>query len=221
MDKPQDRLKKPWPVKEAMVQIYERNLWGGDAEFYSGDGSHRPEIIQPYVKAVKDFIESFDEPLTICDLGCGDFNVGKELVCSAKHYTAVDIVPALIERNRKEFSVSNLTFQCLDIASDTLPDADCVIIRQVLQHLSNAEVQKVVDKLDQFQYILLTEHLPEGDFTPNLEIISGQGIRLKNDSGIDLLAPPFNLKLKEKKVLSRITSKAFKGQIVTYLLRIF
>jgi hypothetical protein len=101
-----------------------------------------------------------------------------------------------------------------------LLDADCVIIRQVLQHLSNAEVQKVVDKLDQFQYILLTEHLPEGNFIPNLDIIAGQGIRLKKNSGINVLGAPFNLKIIEQKEISRITSSDFKGEIVTWVLRL-
>ena len=31
----------------------------------------------------------------MCDLGCGDFNVGKELVKHAKRYVAVDIVADL------------------------------------------------------------------------------------------------------------------------------
>ena len=42
--------KQPWPTKEAMIQIYEKNLWGGNStEFYSGEGSHLPNIIQPYI----------------------------------------------------------------------------------------------------------------------------------------------------------------------------
>ena|SRR5690554_2049962 len=224
MNKKEDgskNLKKPWPTKDAMAQIYEMNLWGSnETEFYSGIGSHHPEIVQPYIDAVTSFLCSFESPISVCDLGCGDFNVGKELVKHTSNYDAVDIVPALIERNKNEFKVHNLKFHCLDIAVDDLPPADCALLRQVLQHLSNAEVQQVVNKFAHYKYVILTEHLPEGDFEPNNDIISGQGTRLKKQSGLDLLAPPFNMKVQEKPLLS-ISLEDHKGVIVTTLYKMF
>ena len=112
-------------------------------------------------------------------------------------------------------------FQCLDIAVDDLPQADCVLIRQVLQHLSNTEIQQIVLKLNVFKYVILTEHLPEGEFVPNKEIISGQGIRLKRKSGLNLLAEPFNLKVEEAKELLSIPLGDGKGVITTSLFRMF
>lgn len=208
--------KKPWPTKDAMEQVYQMKLWGdGESGFYSGIGSHHPEIVEPYVEAVKSFLTSFETPLVVCDLGCGDFNVGQKLVEHTRKYIAADIVPDLIERNRKTFKAENLEFRCLDIASDPLPPGDCIILRQVLQHLSNREVQRVVKKLADYKYVILTEHLPEGEFTPNKDIISGQGIRLKKQSGLDLLASPFNLKIKGERQLLSVPAKESRGVIVT------
>ncbi|MEG3659322.1 class I SAM-dependent methyltransferase [Arenibacter palladensis] len=214
--------KKPWPTKAAMEQVYEMNLWGGkEFDFYSGEGSHHPDIVNPYIAVLTDFLKSFKEPLTVCDLGCGDFNVGKDLVGHTKRYIAIDIVKGLIARNKEIFKAENLEFHYLDIAQDDLPSGDCVILRQVLQHLSNAEVQSVVGKLYNYKYVVLTEHLPIGDFIPNKDIISGQGIRLKKQSGINLLAPPFNFKvLEEKQLLSHLVNDG-KGIIVTTLYRMF
>lgn len=214
------RTKKPWPTKDAMTQVYEKNLWGGgDKDFYSGDGSHHPKLVDPYVEAVASFLHSFGEPLVVCDLGCGDFNVGKELAGYAKKYIAVDIVPELIEHNKKTFKAENLEFQCLDIAEESWPSGDCVILRQVLQHLSNTEIQRVVEKLYGYKYIILTEHVPEGQFEPNKDIISGQGTRLKKNSGVDLPAPPFNLKVKEKEQWLTILAKEWGGVVVSTLYR--
>tara|TARA_R110002111_G_scaffold82930_9_gene130545 strand:+ start:1224 stop:1907 length:684 start_codon:yes stop_codon:yes gene_type:complete len=214
--------KKPWPTKAAMEQVYEKNLWGGkESDFYSGEGSHDPEIVKPYITVLKSFLSSFKEPLTVCDLGCGDFNIGKDLVGHTKRYIAIDIVSGLIARNNEKFKVENLEFRCLDIARDDLPSGDCAILRQVLQHLSNAEVQSVVGKLYNFKYVVLTEHLPEGDFVPNKDIISGQGIRLKKHSGLNLAAPPFNLRVKEEKQLVSHRIPRGKGVIVTTLYRTF
>ncbi len=217
-----NQLKKPWPTKDTMVQIYENNLWGGNqSEFFSGDGSHNPELLNPYLETVTSFLAAFETPPVICDLGCGDFNIGKELVKYSKKYIAIDIVPELLAHNKKTFKANNLEFHSLDIAKDKLPAADCVILRQVLQHLSNAEIKSVVEKLYDFKYVILTEHLPEEDFEPNKDIISGQGIRLKKQSGVNLLAPPFNFKVEEKKQLLSLNSTDSKGVVITTLYKVF
>ncbi len=210
--------KQPWPTQKAMCQIYKENFWGGEkGAFYSGVGSHDAAILDPYLREVKAFLTSFNPLLKVCDLGCGDFNVGKELVKLTKEYIAVDIVPELIERNKRLFSSKQLSFHCLDLATDPLPQADCAILRQVLQHLSNKEIKQIVEKLYAYRYIILTEHLPSEVFEPNKDIISGQGIRLKKGSGVDLLIPPFNLKVKEAQILSKIPYPSGKGIIVTTL----
>lgn len=217
----QTKNKTPWPTKAVMEQIYENHLWGGNEfKFYSGDGSHQEDFVLPYIKVVTEFLTSFASPITVCDLGCGDFNVGKEIVPFTKHYIGIDIVKNLIDFNQANFKAENLSFQCLDIAVDELPKADCVIIRQVLQHLSNQEVQRVVDKLHNYRFAIITEHLPDGDFTPNCDIISGQGIRLKKGSGIDLLASPFHLKIKEEKQLLSVPLNDGKGRLQTTLYKI-
>ena len=214
--------KQPWPTKEAMIQIYEKNLWGGNStEFYSGEGSHLPNIIQPYIETVSIFLQSFEEPIKVCDLGCGDFNVGKELVSLTKNYVGVDIVPELISRNQRLFQNENLSFICLDLAVDDLPMGDCALVRQVLQHLSNDEVKKILQKLTNYKYVIITEHLPMGDFVPNKDKISGQGIRLKVHSGIDLFAEPFNWEVLLAKELLSIELEKGKGRIVTTLYKIF
>lgn len=215
-------IKKPWPTKDAMEQVYEKKLWGDNkADFYSGVGSHRPEIVNPYIAVLTSFLTSFKNPLVVCDLGCGDFNVGKELVKHTKKYVAVDIVADLIAHNRKEFKAENLEFHCLNIAVDDLPSGDCAVLRQVLQHLSNAEVQSIVRKLTDFKYVILTEHIPEGEFVPNKEIISGQGIRLKKESGLDVLEPPFNFKVKEETQLLSVRLNDGKEVLVTTLYTVF
>ena len=216
------KIKKPWPTKDAMEQVYAMKLWGDDkSDFYSGIGSHHPEVVKPYITVLKSFFTSFKSPLVVCDLGCGDFNVGKELVKHTAKYVAVDIVTDLIAHHKEKFKANNLEFHCLDIAVDDLPSGDCALLRLVLQHLSNAEIQSIVRKLTDFKYVIITEHVPEGDFTPNKEIISGQGIRLKKQSGLNVLEPPFNFKVKEQKQVLSVFLNEYKGVIVTTIYKIF
>lgn len=212
------KIKKPWPTKAAMTQIYEQYLWGkNDQKYFSGEGSHHPKIVKPYCEAVISFLTSFKEPLRVCDLGCGDFNIGNQLVPFTKEYIAVDIVDELIAFNKMKFQQQNLQFLSLDIANDKLPNADCVIVRQVLQHLSNKEVKQVVDKLYDYKYVIVTEHLPNIKFEPNKDIISGQGIRLKKQSGLDITKSPFNFKAKEIRTICSTVLENNKGKIETTL----
>ncbi|MEM7483755.1 MAG: class I SAM-dependent methyltransferase [Bacteroidota bacterium] len=214
--------KKAWSTKKVMEQVYEKKLWGENGSlYYSGQGSHHPNVVTPYLKVVTSFLQSFERPITVCDLGCGDFNVGKVLVKYTKRYIAVDIVSDLIAHNKEQFREQNLEFCCLDIAKDELPLGDCAMLRQVLQHLSNTEILNIVDKLYNFQYLLLTEHVPEGDFVPNKELISGQGIRLKKQSGVVLTAAPFHLKVKEEKKLLSVDALDYGGVIETVLYKLF
>lgn len=214
--------KKPWPTKEVMQQIYDLNLWGGEkGQFYSGRGSHEVMVTHPYIAYVTSFLNSFEDPISVCDLGCGDFNIGKELVKHTSSYIGVDIVANLIAHNKNTFQEARLTFHCLDIAKDKVPSGDCALLRQVLQHLSNNEVQSILDTLNRFKYIILTEHIPQGDFIPNKDIISGQGIRLKKESGIDILAAPFQFKVKAVEEVLSIVLPDNNGRIVTWLYTVF
>lgn len=216
------KIKKPWPTKDAMAQVYEMKLWGGkEFDFYSGEGSHKPEVVSSYLEAITSFLSSFKEPLVVCDFGCGDFNVGKHLTKYAKKYIAVDIVEELINRNKNLFKQDNLEFHCLDIVTAELPAGDCIILRQVLQHLSNKEIQAVVPKITAYKYVILTEHIPNGDFIPNKDIISGQGIRLKKQSGVNVLEAPFNLQVIEKTMLDEVVLENNKGRIGTTLFKVY
>ena len=52
------KSKTPWPTKAAMEQIYEKHLWGGiEMDFYSGEGSHDPTIVEPYIDCVSNFLQ--------------------------------------------------------------------------------------------------------------------------------------------------------------------
>ena len=216
------KTNKPWPAKDVMNQIYEMNLWGGNQfDFYSGIGSHDAKIIDPYLKVIIAFLESYNRSLIVCDLGCGDFNIGKHLTKYSKKYIAIDIVENLTKRNKNLYKDHNLEFYCLDIINDKLPSGDCIILRQVLQHLSNKDIEKVIKKITIYKYIILTEHIPLGNFVSNKDIISGQGIRLKQNSGVNILEPPFNLKIKDQKQLEEHILENNKGRILTTLFKVF
>ena len=106
------RNRTPWPTKAAMEQVYANQLWGGGAHsFYSGEGSHHSNYVEPYITVVSSFLSSFSIPPVVCDLGCGDFNIGRQLVKYSNNYIGVDIVNDLILHNKKIFNQKQLEFK--------------------------------------------------------------------------------------------------------------
>ena len=185
-------------------EIYSKNLWGkSTSPFFSGSGSHDPLLVNDYVSFVKNFFIILPAKLNALDLGCGDFNVGSQIRGAFLDYTACDIVPDLILYNTKKYPHANVQFKCLDLTKDDLPNAEVIIIRQVLQHLSNDLIVRFLDKIPaSCLYIVVTEHVPKStNFFPNIDKPSGPHIRLNVNSGIDLAAPPFNLKFKNRSLL--------------------
>ena len=216
------KIKKSWTTKAAMEQVYQLNLWGAnEMKFYSGEGSHHSKYVEPYITVVSSFLSSFSIPPVVCDLGCGDFNIGRQLVRYCSNYIGVDIVNDLILFNKKIFNQKQLEFKCLDLTNDPIPAGDCAIIRQVFQHLSNNEVQQILNKLYQFKFVIITEHIPKYNFIPNIDILSGQGIRLKKKSGLDVTSAPFNFKVIDKKQLLKVNVSNKDELMVTTLYQMF
>jgi len=201
------------PAADAFSQIYESGLWGGERdEYFSGLGSREPRIVGPYVDSIRAFADSFEGKLDAVDLGCGDFSVGARIRSAFNIYRAYDVVPAVVEQNKREYQGLDVEFGCIDIVEQPLPPGDVVMLRQVLQHLSNAQIAKVVPKLANYRYAIITEHLPGSpDFRPNLDMPMGQGVRvgrqkkgIAEDSGVVVTAPPFSLPVASERVLCEV-----------------
>lgn len=221
-DQSSKKNKTPWPTKRAMQQVYEKQLWGvAEQLFYSGEGSHHQYIVKPYLKEVQAFLRSQATPFILCDLGCGDFNIGKQLAPLTQKYIGLDIVPELITHLQENYLSPQLQFECKNLAKDPFPNGDVAVLRQVLQHLSNSEIDTILKKLPQYQYVIITEHLPIGEFKPNLDIISGQGIRLKKKSGVVVQQSPFYFTFKKSQLLSEVYLENNKGVIQTMLYTMF
>ena len=195
---------------EIFSAIYSKQLWADpthDVEaFYSGLGSHDPAIVRQYTEAVSGFLHAFGLPPDVVDLGCGDFNVGRQIRPLCARYVACDVVPRLIEHNRQRFADLDVDFRCLDISEDPLPTGDVVFIRQVLQHLSNARIAKVLAKLSSYRFVVITEHIPLAKFKPNVDMCTGQTIRLlqRPASGVVVTAPPFNCAFSGQRTLCEV-----------------
>jgi hypothetical protein len=188
-------------VREVFSRIYREGEWGPG--YSSGSGSANAGIVGPYVALISAHLESLDrEKTVVVDLGCGDFQVGRHFTSLCASYQAVDVVPDLIERHRASGHGAHVAFHCLDMIEDELPGGDVCFVRQVLQHLSNAQIQKILPRLGKYRTVFITEHYPSGDaLVPNVDKVHGADIRLYSNSAVCLDAPPFNLRREAMQVV--------------------
>lgn len=173
-------------------EIYASGTWGDGDEPNSGSGSD-DRVSAPFVDFVRSFITDHNVA-SVVDLGCGDFRVGGKLADLPIDYTGIDVVPGLVARNTTSFGTDRVRFLCRDITVDPLPSADLCIVRQVLQHLSNDQIARVLERLHPFPYVLVAEHHPARLLRPNLDKDTGADTRIDFDSGVYLEHPPFNLR---------------------------
>jgi Methyltransferase domain len=202
-------------TEQIFTAIYAEKKWtpGSDA-FDSGTGSSDERITTAYVRAVRDWLERIGSTkLTIVDLGCGDFRVGRQFVDLCSHYVGIDVVRPLVEHLITAFASPKVEFLHRNILEDSLPDGDICFLRQVLQHLSNDQIQTVLHLVQRYRWTVITEHHPSSAFfrAPNLDKPHGADIRLFDRSGVFLDKAPFNVPRQRFELLLEVAGHAFPG----------
>ena len=169
---------------ERFAKIYEQGLWkteeslsgaGSDLSFTANIREELPALVKRH---------GFER---IVDVGCGDnnwINLIREQL--SVEYTGLDIVPSVIAKNRELYADEKTRFEVADAVQDPLPACDLIMARDVIFHLSFADIDGLLENLQrtQFRYLLTTSHMTDAHFT-NRDIQTGD---FRN---IDLFKPPF------------------------------
>lgn len=122
---------------------------------------------------------------TLVDVPCGDFHWMRELDLDLD-YLGVDIVPALVERNRALYGNARRRFELLDATREPPPAADLIHCRDLFIHLSLGDIAKVLANfVASGSRLLLASHF--GDRQENAEILSG------DFRAMNLCRAPFHL----------------------------
>jgi hypothetical protein len=162
--------------------IYHKGWWG-DKESVSGSGSslkNAKKIIQFIPAIVRDYQIS-----KILDIPCGDFNWMKEVDLGSVQYFGADIVGDLVEENTKKYANKQRSFFQADLTDSPLPEADLIICRDCLVHLSNHEIFRALENIrnSRAKYLVTTTFSKH----QNKDITTG------NWRPVNLMAHPFNL----------------------------
>jgi hypothetical protein len=209
-------------LEDIFTSIYHQSSWAPENKnegcFYSGPGSYG-EPASEYVNWLVRFISDRNIE-SMVDLGCGDFAIGRRITKALPNltYTGCDVVPFLIDHLQNTEATERIQFSHVNAVSSPIPKGSLITIRQVLQHLDNASIQKILAKLGGYEYIVITEHQLADRFIkkPNIDKPPGPDTRLREASSIFLNKDPFHLKVKEV-LRVRQDSYTQEAHIVTYL----
>lgn len=181
----------------AFTRIYRDAEWGSEAR--SGLGSFAETT-----KEFRDFLEAFLRERgvsSVVDAGCGHWPSGYQRFMNWQgvHYTGVDVVPYVVRENRDYFrepgvlashGLASAEFLQGDVSS-LLPPAELLIVKDVLMHLPNSDVQaflrnNVDDGRPRYQAVLLVQNSVPVNLRQNIDIEPGQLLPF------DICSPPFN-----------------------------
>jgi len=170
-------------LQERFERIYSTNLWS-DPESRSGVGSSLDSTA-----VLRDEMPTALRQLNarvLLDVPCGDFAWMKRVDLSGIEYIGGDIVPSIIEQNQRLHTTESRSFRHLDLTRDKLPDADVLLCRDCLVHLSYANIRAVFANIarSNIRYVLMTSFPGRGG---NYDVVDGDWRTL------DFQAPPFSL----------------------------
>jgi SAM-dependent methyltransferase len=112
------RVRQNEGMDRTFGRFYARNLWRGE-ESVSGPGSSVATTTTVRAE-LGELLRQFAVG-SVLDIPCGDFNWMKEVPLDGVEYIGADIVPAMIEEDRRRYASGNRSFLVLDAASSDLP----------------------------------------------------------------------------------------------------
>jgi SAM-dependent methyltransferase len=162
--------------KEVFTEIYRSKVWG------DGSGGGSGEQAQPYCDFITQYL-SWPITLTVLDIGCGDLSIARRIKWGVSRYIGIDATSGW---NQPDEIFNAVVIGAADALYCDLPAADLVLCKEVMQHLSNEQVQLLLDRTAHYQRRLFTNSKPGPEVTENEDIDTG-GFR-----PVDLSLPPFN-----------------------------
>lgn len=167
---------------DIFTEYYRTNKWRS-AESRSGEGSE-VGITAGIREAIPPLLRRLDVR-SVLDVPCGDFNWMQHVDLTGIHYTGADIVREMIESNRSRHGSAQRSFILCDATQDNLPQADLILCRDMLVHLSTARIHLALQNFQRSNSTyLLTTHFPSVE--KNQEIVTGMWRPL------NLERPPFS-----------------------------
>jgi len=142
-------------MEEKFTEIYDKKKWGSkDGKGSSGSGSNISPDTKWYIDLLMKYIKK-TESISICDVGCGDWEFSKTIDWSGLHYVGIDCVKSVIDDNINKYQKDNIRFFHTD--AKCIPSRyDFVILKDVIQHWTDEQIDEILPQIiNSNSYVLL------------------------------------------------------------------
>lgn len=181
---------------QAFSKIYDRHVWQGRS--LSGPGSDAERTIE-FRFLLGQFLRDHGIR-SVVDLGCGDWSYGQLVDWTGIEYIGIDTVDSVIEKNQLQHAKSNISFLCMDAARQNLPQADLLVVKEVLQHLPSKDIHSILEKAKTYPFAIFVNDISHHVLGTWKQLWRWQSVCSTNTDiepgGYRLLAlrePPFSL----------------------------
>jgi hypothetical protein len=149
--------------------IYRRNHWSGpESRSGLGAGADQTAVL---AGALPDLLRRLGAGVLL-DLPCGDYGWMRRIELPVARYIGADLLPELIGPLQDRFGDATHSFAVLDLTRDALPEADLLLCRDCLVHLSFADIRRALGNIVRSEIPwLLTTTFPHCEI--NEEIVTG------------------------------------------------
>jgi hypothetical protein len=174
-------------AEERFAVAYRANGFGG-TESVSGPGSGLPqtEVIRREIPRILRSVGA----RTFVDCPCGDFHWMKCVDLPVEKYIGGDVVAELAAENQRRYGDARREFRPINLLTDELPDADVLLCRDCLVHLTDAEVRAALANIRRGDVAyLLTTTFPAQRGNRDLGSTRGSRPRWRP---VNLQLPPYN-----------------------------
>ena len=165
-----------YSTEEAFRKIYETNHWGASERSGAGASVEQAAVILSQLATLIDRLQV----RTLLDVPCGDFAWMQHLDADVT-YIGGDVLPELAAANQQRYGDASRSFVTIDLVKDDLPDADLLLCRDCLVHLSFADAASALSNIrrSRCRWLLATtfpgcaanEDIVTGDWRPlNLQL---------------------------------------------------
>jgi SAM-dependent methyltransferase len=156
-----------FPRRRIFELIHRERLWQGD-ESVSGMGSNLANTAN--IRAALPALLARHEVRRLLDLPCGDGHWIRHVPLAGIDYLGADIVAGLIRDNRAGWSDATHRFAVLDLCRDPLPEADVLLCRDALVHLSNRDLARALNNIrhSPIRYLLTTSFTDPARANPDI-----------------------------------------------------
>jgi SAM-dependent methyltransferase len=168
--------------------IYATGSWAKDTH---GKGTSGQGSTLGFTKLYRVFLQDFlaaNGIRSVVDAGCGDWEFSQAIDWLGIDYLGLDLVVPVVQANQRQFGAANIRFAVADIVRDDLPPADLLLVKDVLQHLSQADITRFLAKLPRYRHVLIVNDVRPGSLTAEPTDIPTGGYR-----PIDLTREPYVL----------------------------